>query len=172
MCEEKATQAIEVLWQIILSLKEEFGLVTLADTILTPEELQEGFRDGCMSQLFGALAEYQNLEAVFQKYRAAGGEQAEAQRPFVTRELFAIFWATQAIICRAGTLVHLSWTERRHRAWRDDSGIALHLRSVLSEDSVLSLLALKSFGLESVVSALEEKFLLEAERCRDRARAS
>jgi hypothetical protein len=168
--EEKSTLAIEILWRIILSLKAEFSMVTFVDTMLTPEELQEGFRSGSGRQPFAALAEYAQLEAIIQKYRKAGGDTAEAQRPFVTKELYAIFYAMQAVICRSGTLVHLSWVERRHRAWRDDSGIAQLLRSVLSEDLVLSLLALKSYALESVLGALEDKFLQEAERCRERAR--
>jgi hypothetical protein len=153
------SQAVEALWGIILALKQEFGDVVFIDTILTPAELNELFSGKASHPMFDTIRHYRQLDAVVQKMTRANFKNAEKERPFISQRLWSIYYCIQAVYGRAASLFQLSFKERRYRDWRDDDGIAAHLRAILPEAAVRQIKAKNTYAFQTLNASLEQLFL-------------
>ncbi|UGY17950.1 hypothetical protein HAP48_0011260 [Bradyrhizobium septentrionale] len=155
----RTSQAVEVLWGIILAFKQEFGDVVFIDTIFTPEELNELFGGRASHPMFETIGHYRPLDAVIQKMTKANFKDAEKERPFISQRLWAIYYCIQAVYARAASLFQLSFKERKFKDWRDDDGITAHLRAILPEAGVQQLKSKGTYALQTLNASLEQRFL-------------
>ena len=155
----RTSQAVEVLWGIILAFKQEFGDVVFIDTIFTPQELDEFFSGRISHPMFETIGHYRPIDAVVQKMTKANFKDAERQRPFISPRLWSIYYCIQAVYGRAASLFQLSFKERKYRDWRDDDGIAANLRAILPERAVQQLKSKGIYALQTLNGSLEQLFL-------------
>jgi hypothetical protein len=77
------------------------------------------------------MEHYALRDAAIRKMAAAGCNDAEKERPFVSPRLWGIFFIIRAVYGRLGYLCERSFEERRFIDWRADSGIDQQLRTTL-----------------------------------------
>jgi hypothetical protein len=166
----RTSQAVEALWGIILAFKQEFGDVVFIDSIFTPRELDEFFSGRAAHPMFETIGHYSPLDAVVEKMTRANFEDAEKERPFISPRLWSIYYCIQAVYARAASLFQLSFKERKYRDWRDDDGIAAHLRAILPEAGVQQIKSKGTYALQTLNASLEQLFLEVASRDQGRDR--
>lgn len=155
----RTSQAVEALWGIILAFKQEFGDVVFIDTIFTPQELNEFFSGRTSHPMFETVGHYRPLDAVVEKMTKANFKDAEKERPFISPRLWSIYYCIQAVYARAASLFQLSFKEGKYRDWRDDDGIAAHLRAILPEAGVQQIKSKGTYALQTLNASLEQLFL-------------
>jgi hypothetical protein len=155
---DRTSQAVEVLWGIILAFKQEFGDVVFIDTIFTSLELNEFFSGRASHPMFETIGHYRPIDAVVQKMTRANFKNAERERPFISQRLWSIFYCIEVVHARSASLFQLSFKERKYRDWREDDGIAAHLRAILPEAGVQQIQK-GSYVLQTLNASLEQSFL-------------
>jgi hypothetical protein len=160
----RASQAVEVLWNIILAFKQEFGDIVFIETIFTTDELDRYFSGQDSHPMFDTIGHYREFDTVIQKMTKANFKEAEKQRPFISSRLWSIYYCIQAVYGRAGSLFQLSFKDRKYRDWRADRGIDAHLRAILPQRGVDELKAKQVYALQVLNNSLEQMFLEVAEK--------
>ncbi|WP_372027418.1 hypothetical protein P7L70_16605 [Tistrella mobilis] len=159
---QRQIQAVENLWQILRKFSAEFSMVVFVDTILLQEEMNAHFSGARDLPLMDSILEYRNPQTAIAKMTKAGGEEAAAERPFVSQRLWSIFFVIQAVYGRTGLLLTNSFKEERYVDWRSDSGCDQLLRAALPSHAVEHLKALQISGIRTALDYLEDQFLTEA----------
>jgi hypothetical protein len=159
---QRQIQAVERLWQVVRNLSSEFSLVVFVDTILTPSELDDYFREREHAQFADCIREYADMNLPLRKLARAGGNDAAKERPFVTNRLWSVFFVLQALYARTALLVTNSYKERRFVNWRTDSGCDQLLRAILPAQAVERAKGQPIGGLRTSIDFLESQFLAEA----------
>ena len=159
---QRQIQAVENLWQIVLNLGSEFGLVIFIDTILLPQEIDAHLKGEQDISFMDAVVEYRDSQLALRKFANAGANNAAKERPFVSHRLWSIFFVIQGIYGRTALLLANSFKQRRFVNWRDDGGCDQLLRAILPAQSVEHVKKLQTHGLRTAIDLLESQFLLEA----------
>jgi hypothetical protein len=159
---QRQVAAVDTLWKIIKALRDEFSDIVFVDTIYTQEEINDYFArvDGRPISL--NLHIYRGRNAFAAKFERAGEPQAEAERPYISHELWQVFFIIRAVHGRMAFLIEKSFGEESYQDWRSDIGIDQQLRAVLPPETVQHLKSLTSHGLQSVFDTLEQYFLVQA----------
>lgn len=159
---QRQMRAVENLWKVVCSLKTEFSDIVFADTILTRDELQSFFHDDQLPGEFAALGIYRANRTIADKFAKCRVSEADAERPFVSPRLWSAFYIIRAIHGRMGYLFQDSFSNRKYRDWRDDTGVDQLLRVILPSRVVDEVKTLTAFGLQTTIDYLEAQFLAEA----------
>ncbi len=155
-------QAIEKLWDIICRLRKEFGDLVFVDTVLTRKEIANCFAHGDWPGMMSSVQDYGDYNALLQKLKKSGCDEADAERPFISPRLWTTFYIIRAVHGRMAYLFEQSFLHDSYRDWREDNGIDQLVRYVLPANVVEQLKKLQVHGLQSVIDHLEAQFLEEA----------
>jgi hypothetical protein len=159
---QRQIQAVEYLWQVVRNMRSEFGQVVFVDNILTPQELDNHFRDVEYIPIVDCVCEYVDMKVSLRKFVNAGADDADRERPFVTHRLWSVFFILKAIYGRTALLLANSYKENRFVNWREDGGCNQHLRAILPAHVVEHVKAQECGGLQTAIDYLESLFLAEA----------
>lgn len=155
-------QAVENLWQILRRLSAEFSSVVFVDTILLPKEMNAYFIGADDHPMMDTILEFRDMRSAVNKISASGGDNATAERPFVSQRLWSIYFVIQALYGRSALMLTNSFKQERYVDWRSDSGCDQLLRAVLPAHIVEHVKSLQVSGLRSAIDYLEDQFLTEA----------
>ena len=128
------------------------------DTIFTPLELNEFFSGRASHPMFETIGHYRPIDAVVQKMTRANFKSAEQELPFISQRLWSIFDCIEVVYARSASLFQLSFKERKYKDWREDDGIAAHLRAILPEAGVQQIQK-GSYVLQTLNASLEQLFV-------------
>jgi hypothetical protein len=159
---EREQQAVERIWDSIEKLRQEFGSFVLLDSILTRDEIHNGYQRGWALTNFSYLDALSADNELLEIFKRVGANAVDRERPFVTRQTWNIFYSIRAIYGRYGYLLHLSSQNRFYHDWRTDEGMDQHLRYRLPSNFVDSLKQKSFGGIKAVIEYLEEEFIAEA----------
>lgn len=160
--EARRIQAVEALWAVLRSLRDEFANLATVNSVLLPCEIDACLRNGASNRFIDLVRPYADEKFFWDKYVRTGVEGADTERPFVSRRLWAIFHALQAVHGRVAILFMHSFRDRRYQNWRDDTVIDQHLKATLPPRVVDSLKKQTAYGLKKVVDCLEDQYITEA----------
>ena len=176
----KRIDSIQKLWIEIVRLQREFSPLIAVETILSEQELTQLFqKKGDKSESMQVVVdEFGSFKKVAQKLDnsnvdnvvlwlvvgtgSAPRTQAHS-RIFVTDELWNIYDAFICIYGRLGVLLNNATTQRTEVNWRSDELMQSTIVKVFSKD-VPSLIQDQKISLQVLISLLERKFLVEAQR--------
>ena len=150
-------QAIENLWAILRSLNKEFSNLIFVHTLLTPSELSDYFQHEWPTKY--GLQEYASDQTVLVKMQAAGCDDADKERPFVSPRLWGVFFILRAVYGRLAYLCQRSFEKRVFHDWRKDDGIDQLLRTTLPAHVIDSIKGSQVQGVYSMIEHLEIQFM-------------
>jgi hypothetical protein len=125
---KRQLEALENLWDIILTLRKTFGTVLYVDTILLASEIAEHFKTGRYHQVMDAAREYADPQCVANKIISVAPDR---ERPFVSHRIYSIVFLLRALYGRAALLLQNSFIDREYNDWRLDPGTDQLLRGML-----------------------------------------
>jgi hypothetical protein len=160
--ESRRRQSIEMLWNIIVKLRTEFGEVTYIDSMLTSDELAARFSQKSTCQLFDQIRPYAKFLTVNNKFERAGVDAAESERPYLSQRLYGLFFTLRAVYGRAGVLLYFSFRDGKFQSWRDDAGMAQHINAIFPERSKAPAGISRADNLYSIIRDIENEFIEEA----------
>jgi len=156
---KRQLEALENLWNIVLTLRKTFGTVLYVDGILLANEITDYFKTGRYHQVMDAVREYANPQCAAQKITSVDPDR---ERPFVNNRIYSIVFLLRALYGRAALLLQNSFIDRRYNDWRLDPGTDQLLRGSLPAPIVDSIKKKPNGGLTAAIDYLESRFLAEA----------
>ncbi|WP_375209297.1 hypothetical protein [Hyphomonas jannaschiana] len=162
LTQQRQISAVENLWQIVGKLRAEFKLLVFIDTILTTDELQSYFEAREHSHIADSIREFADITYSIDKMVAAGCDDADKERPFISQRLWSTFFVLQAMYGRTGALVANSYKAQNFKDWRRDDGCMQLLRAVLPSHAIDHAIGIPCGGLKAAIDYLESAFVSEA----------
>jgi len=159
---QRQIQAVEHLWQVVRNLSGEFSTVVFVDSILAPSELDAYFREAEDTPIAIGIREYADMNLALRKFASAGADDADKERPFVTKRLWSIFFILRGLYGRTAHLLADSYKRRRLINWRTDGGCDELLRAILPVQIVEHAKGQPIGGFRTAIDSLEGEFLAEA----------
>lgn len=155
-------EAVEVLWNTVLKLKEEFSEVTLVDSVLLASELDECFRGKRDISIYGKLGRYKALPLVAQILQSIIPANVQDCRLYVSDRLWAIYSTLLTLHGRTAMLITASFKDKRLNDWRDDGSLNGTLRKALDAGLIDATKRMQIGGLNALIGELEDQFRREA----------
>ena len=159
---ERRILATERLWSTVVRMREGFSSLIYADTVFTAEELDQHFTSGKWQQQMSFLQEFAHIGTVVRKFEESGTDNATAERPFVSDQLWSLFSIERAILGRIAFLFGKSFREQRYSDWRQDTGVQQILSSAFSQQEIDSFKQSRSYALQTIIDRIEHMILTEA----------
>ena len=160
----KIIESVERIWHAVHSLEEHYQEIIFLDSILLPEEIQNGLIS-TDSELFSPIvSKYENFSTVTEMLKRDEALTSGIERLYVGDQLWLIFRTITVVYGRFGFLVHKSCKEKHYADWREDKNFISNLRNILSEDIITNAKSRKFGGLRTIISQLESEFLKEGAR--------
>jgi len=160
--QQRRVQAIDALWKIVRSCRNEFSDIVFVDTILTKQEIENYFMNGWDSK-WASINEYASEQTLLEKMNKTKAGDVEDERPFVSHRLYVIVFTIRAVLGRVAFLFKKSFDEKRYNDWRTDSRMDQLFRCVLPANIVEEVKKEQVFGLQRAIDHLENEFVTWAQ---------
>ena len=160
-------ESVTALWDAIIKMRNEFGDLSVFDSIILAEEAKVAFADQASPQNAKILGFVRAHEGDLQnpiRAQALFDEDFDKHRLFCGDRLWLIFYVFRAIHLRGSLLISWSFQKNEFQDWRDDSGIKQLLGAALQKDLVKQVIESKFGGFSKAVAQLEADFLHESVR--------
>lgn len=159
---EREAQAVEKLWAVIQKLKKVHSDIWLAESILTPDEIDGYFQTCDWPEIVRSVMHYSSLDWGMQQLISTGANDSDDCRLYVSDRLWGIFATIRALYGRLGVLYHISFKQGAYKDWRKDTGFATHVNALLGEALYEQAKETPLHGLEIILGRAEAEFLREA----------
>jgi hypothetical protein len=156
---KRQIEALENLWNVILTLQVEFGSIIYVDQLLLAREMDEFFRTGRRNEIMEAVHQFADTAFVAGKL---GSVKPHKERPYVSNSIWSIIFILRGLYGRSALLIQNSFLDGYYHDWRTDSGIDQLLRAILPASLVDSIKQKPTGGLWVAIQHLETAFLSEA----------
>ena len=160
----KMIESSDRLWNILLQLRQEFGLVVYIDTIFMAKEIVAAFRGEKFPGIIENVEGFRQYNAAASRLSKTGANEAEKDRLFVSAKLWSIFYIMRAFYGRTAVLVHFSFEKKEFQDWRQDKLLDSILTNALPAQVIQNAKALPAQGLQTLIAHMENEFLVEAAR--------
>ena len=160
----RTISSVESMWEKIHKWENEFRILMVPETIMTPKEIADMFRSGANARIATVIDQYRSEEGFFEKMGQLSDDRViETERLYSGERLWLLYSAVFGVYGRLAYLTHTSFASD-YRDWRKDQLMEIHLSSALSEEQLTEVKTLTVGGLPRALTYIKAAFLKEAMR--------